>query len=348
MNNELKKRFVNDNKIPINVFEEEHWNYQLDLFEGYFKSRTAWNNLCSGIKEEYDGNPDLFLKAFYDRRERMIQEIGNNAPPSYKSGENKIVAKEYIRSKFYDITQDYLSTVQRKDLYNKENLESWFLSIDLVKANFQALRWYYPDFFPGVKKEESTQSAYLSWLSYFEKPEEKCLNSYIKSSKYFREVVFGNLNPDRQIRIEHWMIAKVCDKVKEILDQENAKYLARQHGSDEVVLEVEDYEHINSILPKIKEATKFVEGIGQVDVKIELYKLSGLDIKTWAGKDVDAYRKLYLDGSFTLKSIDKHYFPQIYEFFMGIEPDKDDRDLVFNHGCNEPAKFIHRLVRKSL
>ena len=39
--NELKRRFVDDFKIPITVFEEPYWSLQISLFEKEFKSQTS-------------------------------------------------------------------------------------------------------------------------------------------------------------------------------------------------------------------------------------------------------------------------------------------------------------------
>ncbi len=348
----LKIRFTKDNKIPIDVFEEEYWDFYISLYENTHQSRTKWLSLLEGIEKEYP-SVQSFLDAFYKRREVMLQNLwsktnkdGKNLMELFNSGEKKISSRDNIISSFYNNEQEWLKNIQKKDVYNPEHVGEWFLSIDLRKANFQAMLWYNPEFFIGksLKSGQSIDDLYYEWISKFEVKGEETLNSYIRESKYFREVVFGNLNPDRAIRIEKWMIAHVSEKVKVILDTSKVQYKFMQHGSDEIVIKVEDYEKILNLLPILKQQVTDVPEVGPVDVKVELYQLEDLCLESNNGHKVEAYRKNHHDGKFVLKKVHKHYYAQVYEICYGIQPDEQERDLIF-YSENEPAKFMHRIKK---
>ena len=61
----LKKRFVDDLKFPITVFEDGYWEFYLELYEKEFHVKTLWEKLLEDIEGEYEGNIQSFLSDFY-------------------------------------------------------------------------------------------------------------------------------------------------------------------------------------------------------------------------------------------------------------------------------------------
>ena len=112
-----------------------------------------------------------------------------------------------------------------KDVFKLENVGKCFLSIDFKKANFQALK----HFFPGVV---------LNCNSYQDLIELFTNLDYFKNSKHLRQIIFGNLNPKRQARIQRFIIQQILDWAigEEICEEKDVRMVS----NDEVVFELKD------------------------------------------------------------------------------------------------------------
>src|SRR5574344_1345983 len=227
--NELKIRFIRDKKLPIDVFEEPYWSFYLDLYEKEFSSKTMWNKLV----EEVGDGVEKFLDDFYTRRDIIIKDLHEKIDSKFNNN-SKDFSKDNILSSYYDIDIE-LEDIKRTDVYLLENIGKTFISIDLRKANFEAINLYDNSIFTGENITTSIDEIYEKWISKFNIEGEETLNEYIKTSKYFREVVFGNINPSRTIRIEKWIIAGISKFVRDYLGS-NGRLI--QLGSDEVVFEL--------------------------------------------------------------------------------------------------------------
>lgn len=76
-----------------------------------------------------------------------------------------------------------------------------YLSIDLKKANWQSIKKYDPDFLNELG------DSYFDFLSKFDIPE------VFIYSKQFRQFIFGNINPKKQIKVQRSIIQKVIDSI---------------------------------------------------------------------------------------------------------------------------------------
>ena len=330
MINKLKIRWTKDGKYPINVFDEEYWDFFLDLY-GVKKS---WEDLIHGIERDYQGDPGLFLEDFYLRRDKMLKSI-KETPEMEKFNapwkKDLEPSKDNPLSPFYDLPEEF-KKIRRGNIYNPEFQDKWFYSIDLKKANLQAMNFFNRCWFTGKKLIEGTylsEDLYKEWLTGFEEPGKECLNSYIRNSKYVREVIFGNLNPDRQIRIERYLLSRVALCLPEKL-RENLV----QFGNDELLIEVDrsDFE-----FPEIDQKEEVF-----IDIREELFQLKKIPLLTPSGADIDSWYRLRTDGSYDFKGVNKHFFAQVYEYMNNIDPDPEERDLLFY--CEKDlAKFMKRL-----
>ena len=168
---ELAKRFVSDFKL-------------LELYEDEYDSETWWNALWTMIDDAYDGSASKFLKDYYDVRDKIITDTMEN--PAYKAF-TQMDMKQYAFER---------PKVSKNNVYNGENIGKKFLSVDLSKANFQALRYVNPDIVLGAE-------TYKDFISKFTNLD------YVAMSKYSRQVIFGKLNVDRQITVEKYLINKI-------------------------------------------------------------------------------------------------------------------------------------------
>ena len=316
MKNELKKRFTNEYRLPIPIFEDFSWDYYLDLYQRDYQARDKWKRLLKGIEEDYSGNHNEFLTDFYKVREELIVDLkGRSWFNEYKDG-------DWYKKDEYQIQRNY-----RKDhIYNNSFVNESYLSVDLKKANFQAL-----SYFSGEWGEEDVDDLYYMWLSKFTTGH--YLDSYIKESKYIREVVFGNINPKRQIIIEKMLIGKVLDYI--LSHYENIGEVV-QFGNDEFILKTD----------RIIDTKKIKEDLW-IDVKAELFTLKSYRFNKGNG-ELTVYRKKPLESDSErgclneYKGVPKAYSAQLVEWIYDLDPDKEERDLMF-YADGELAKFTNRI-----
>lgn len=207
-NYNLAIRFASDFKYPISVFTEPEFEYELNLYEPFYGCLTKWNNLIDNIEKYYDGNPDVFVSKYYDARENIIQSVLNSE--EYKAF-NSIKMPQVQK----------LDTVSTKSVYNHEFVGKHFISIDMKNANFQVLQL------------NNVINPKLSYKQFIDKYAEGFLAEYIAESKYSRQVIFGKLNPSRQITFEKYFMSKFY---QEVVANVISDAVIAYNGSDEIIL----------------------------------------------------------------------------------------------------------------
>jgi len=324
----LKARFIDDLKYPITVFEEPYWSFYLNLYELEKKSCQSWVRLCFMIEEEYDGKIKPFLEDFYACREALIQSLQTcSAYEKYNSMELPSVDKSFFGN-----------NIKKNDIYNEGYVGGTYISIDLKKANVQAFNYVSPEFFgQKIDDDHTVDQVYEAWIKKHTEGK-KTLSWYVPQSKYIRQVIFGNCNPKRQIRIEESL---VCEAGKLVIGWLKKGHEVVEIGSDEMVLKVPELELDEKNYKKLEETILHVLG---VQVKIEPYKLSSLEFQTGNGHTLRVYKKNHIrEGKGPeYKGIHKHYHAQIYESIHNIPVSPEEYDLVF-YQEKEPAKFINRI-----
>lgn len=199
MKDKLKRKFIKDTNLPIQVLDSPYFEYFLDLYEPTYKSRSSWEKLRKEIK---DGSIEDWMKMESEVIEKIIKDITTSDP--YQT---------FIKDKNWDSGISEIGNT----LYSESNLGKKFLGIDISKANFQALRYYNPSIFLNEDTWENFVGLYTE-------------SEHIKSSKNIRQVIFGKTNPSRIIRVEKYL----CKRIEEIISLPNL--FSRK--TDEVIWEV--------------------------------------------------------------------------------------------------------------
>ena len=176
MSNKKNLRFTKDYNLPINIFNEEMFSYYRDLYKEFWPLDAEYR-MNNEIKL-FNDNVDEWLAHYAKIRDNIIFGLENSE--EYKEFNQSDLSK-------YDIPN---LGVGERSLYNEESEGGIFLSIDLKKANFQALKYV------GVLKDET----YKDFIH------RNNGTDYFADSKYLRQVIFGKLNPKRQIKVEKYLI----------------------------------------------------------------------------------------------------------------------------------------------
>lgn len=302
----LKQRFCTDCNIPINIFQEPYFFNRILLYDKFYDTKVKWARFATELKK-YKCEQDYFED--YNR-------IKDEAINVIKSSEAYQRFNDEDMNKFA-ITHKNLPS---KDIYHPSNDGKTFISIDMTKANFSALRHYSECMSQSMFAGASTWEDFISLFTD---------NQHIIASKYIRQVILGNCNPKRHITYEKYLMDMILTKLLEdcVLLEDVVFF-----SNDEIIVDVSD---LNSYeLHIFKNAVKkCLKGI-YFPLKIEVFTLKKIN-------GTDGYCKfIYTNFALTnikFKCLDSLYLPFVIRKFNNEEVTESDK--VFYHN-GLLAKFV--------
>lgn len=290
----LRQRFAKDIGVPIKIFVEPYFSNMLDLYEEHYSARTKWNQFLT-LLENFDSDQAYF--AYYNKvKDDAITYLANNLSMQYFCQNENM---KRFAPKFTGFPSN--------SVFKCTNVGRHFVSIDMIKGNFTALRHYNPAIVGG-------KETYEEFISMFTDHE------YIIKSKYIRQVIFGNQNPRRQTTYERYLMEMVLSEIyarTKILGK-NVAYL----GTDEIVLDV----------------TGYISEDGQLDSKFEAMLNKAIDVSKKSGINVrHEYFKLYrIKG--TSGYMRKYEFETAHKGVDFKCVEADEIPFVIRTYKNEPVK----------
>lgn len=310
----LKKRFASDMNLPIGVFDEPYFSYFLNLYEDSFQSLTKWKNLSNLIETTFNNNAQLFLDEYYQVRDKMINDILNS--DSYKEFNNMDMS--IFNLKNYNFPSS--------NIYNENNVNKKFISIDLKKANFQALRLV------NVINDD-TYDKYVSRYTNIQ---------YIKDSKYTRQVVFGKLNPKRQISVEKYIVSLIHTTLSKLEWFNSIISKVESFASDEVVYSVNPNVDDYTVNYVINNLSSYIKNELGYFTDVEFFKLTNKSFFTHNNNKITAYIKSFLniEKKDEILTVPMFYYAQIYKLLNNLPI--EDNDLMFVME-GQLAKFINSI-----
>lgn len=310
----FRQRFVKDYNLPINIFDDNLFEYYIHLYD--FFPYLRYKETIEKIENEYDGCVEKWLEYCASVRDNAINGV--------------METEEYKNFNSMDLSKyNFTPICGERSCYTEETNGKRFLSIDLKKANFQALKYV------GVVSD----ATYEQFIHRFGG------DDYIANSKYLRQVIFGKMNPSRQIKIEKYLMFKVYEAIKGITEDYGLTIFSM--NSDELIFEIPkefydngliDYENSRELANNIYDLVG--ENIG-AEIKVEYIEVRSLPIVSANGTKIDAYERNNLfTNQKTLKKASTTFYPQIYKLWneMPIE----DYDMVF-YFENQLATFNQEL-----
>lgn len=296
---ELRKRFLKDNNIPIKIIISPYFEERLELFNKYYKVDKAieeFHEIYSRI-----GNKEKYFELYNKLKDDIITYL-NNSPEMIFFAQKEDMNKFSIKHK----------NLPKNSIYKPTNDGGVFISLDMKSANFTALKHYNSNI---VKNKET----YADFVKEFTDID------YFAKSKYIRQVVFGNINPARQITYEKYLMDLVITELEDIINLE--QIVAFQN--DEIVIDVSDYinnkEKLEEIIQTIKEKISLLDKKG-IALKFELFKLKKI-------QNTDGYMKEMLPGSDTLETVFKGFSTLELPFVLRqhFNEELKDSDFIFLH-----------------
>ena len=309
----FRQRFVKDYNLPINIFDDNLFEYYIQLYD--FFPYPRYKETIEKIENEYDGCVEKWLEYCASVRDNAINGV--------------METDEYKKFNSMDLSQyNFAPICGERSCYTEETNGKRFLSIDLRKANFQALKYV------GVISDVT----YEQFVNRFGG------DDYIANSKYLRQVIFGKMNPSRQIKIEKYLMSKVYEVIKDVT--EKYSFTIFSMNSDELIFAIPEEFYNNrqedeNTRELINDIYNLVgKNIG-VEIKVEYIEVRRLPIVSANGTKIDAYERTNLFTSQkTLKKASTTFYPQIYKLWneMPIE----DYDMIF-YFENQLATFNQEL-----
>lgn len=293
----LRQRFCKDFNLPINIFEDHYFNYYMTLYD-FFPSEM-WEYVIFVVREKYDWNVEEWLNYCAAFRDRAIEETMNS--DAYKKFNEEDMSK-------WDIDPS-VPKIGEHSIFNDEGNGKAFVSIDMKKANFQALKY------AGVFNDET----YEDFVKRFGG------DRYIAESKYLRQVIFGKMNPGRTIKVEKYLMGEIYKFVFKTFDSHFYDFYS--FNSDELIFKQRTpYDFLSK-----EEAKKMENDIKEkfgIEVRVENILVRDLNIVNCNLNKVDAYERTNLyTGEKKLKKASTTYYPQIYKIWKGDKLYYED--LVF-------------------
>ena len=292
-----------------------------------FFPRKEYNELREIIRNEYNDNYEEWNAVSAEKRDNIIMAILNN--PAYKAF-NECDMKRYFLPEEYKNIPDY-------NIWTKENHLKPFMSIDLKKANFQALKYHDSDIVFGCE-------TYEQLLDMFDMPE------YFKKSKYLRQVIFGKLNPKRATTIERMLMTGIDDLLR--MDKKGNEIISQCElvglKTDELVYSLDKYFWYTISNEDLRYIEKYVYDCLGIEVRVDTFQVIDLNIYNVNGNSVSGFVKSHCfpstDGD-ELKCVSTLFFPQVYKIWKRKEITEMDK-VFFCEG--QLATFNNNLIKRYL
>lgn len=290
------KNFLKDLKLPVAVDVDPYFSHMMALTDPYYQSFEKYA-IFERTFNEFGGE-----KVFEHNRKIVNATLDYvKAKPEYEVFNNLDMNqfKKEIR-------------IESKDLYKSPNAGKSFISIDLVKANFQSFMFVQPEIFDG---HETYNDFALS----------RGFNEYMLISKQIRQILFGNLNPQRQQKIQYYMMNLIAERVMAVgVDIKSVYSLS----SDELIFE-QNAHSVNVI----KEA---IAPLG-MSVRVEEFVLDRPFNKPF-------FVKRLSDGSVDFKMVPTSVMAEFIKRLEGRE--LEDLDMFFYDENKRLAKYVTPFIEE--
>lgn len=299
---EYRRYLVKDFKLPIEFFDDFHWDYAKK--QGYCNDSSSgtMTHLEGLMQEVIDGEKLSNSEGFYaysaSVRDVIIKHISSK--PEYDALNNmKLPAYEHT---------------EKKQLYQANNNNQVFVSLDLIKANFNCLKHY--------------DSALVDNLTYNKFIKQFTPYDYFVESKQLRQVIFGNLNPKRQQYLQKMIMSQLITKVRENDSLANVIMEISASSSDEVVFKLMPNVDVNAVVVEIK--TMLSQTEFEDMIKVSCFILRVKHFKADSSKVHEFYLKEdYFTQQVEIKSVSGCYYPQVYKLVHDLPIFKPEMEFFY-------------------
>ena len=306
---QFRSKFVKDYNLPLQVVQSPYFEANLKLLEDDCQANTKYLTLLETVRDKFDGNMQKFLEYRHSIEGQILGYILNSEAYKAFNGDKSTIPSE-------------TPIVGSPELYTKEQCGCFFVSYDMIKANFQALRYANP----AIVKDCETYEQFIEKFTDIE---------YFKHAKQLRQVLFGKLNGKRTSSIEKYISNLFAKEFSQRLGVYG--FTPYSIKTDEIIFKFNGSEKQFETMKVSNEEFKGFR------FRVNKFKLVSKDFKRGnSDKNLTAYIKEdYLNGGRrTLHCVPDAYYPQVYKLLNGWEITPSDLVFYYDH---ELAKFMYPL-----
>ena len=308
---QFRGRFVDDNQLPMTVVEDPYFEERIKMLEGEFHAQLKYLSLMETVRDSFGGNMQKFLEHRHSVKDQILSHILNSE--GYKA---MLADKSPL--------EDCKLVVGANELYTEQQDGGLFLSFDMIKANFQALR--YVD--PSIVRDCETWEEFVACFTDVK---------YLASAKQVRQEVLGKLNGKRLSAIEKRFSNEFA---KVLMERLGDKFTLFSIKTDEIIIKFNGTE---KEFDKVKVENEEFNGF---KFRVNKFKLHLREFRRASSeKLIKIYQKEdFLNGhKRTLKCLPATYYPQVYKLLNGMKINDSDRVFNFDH---ELCQFKYALELK--
>lgn len=290
----LKERFCKDCNIPLRLYKEPYFMDRLQLYDSYYNALDKWNIFVREL-DKYKCEQD-YLEEYNRVKNAAINDI--KISDGYKRFNEEDMNKYTVKYK----------DLPGKDIFKTSNNGKLFISIDMRKANFSALKFYNRSIFDNAD----------TWGKFIERYTE---DKHIVNSKYIRQVILGNCNPKRQVTYEKYLMGLVLEVLIDELGY-SASDIAF-FSNDEIVIDMGKYE---DCMRKRELIEWQIKGYFNIPFRIELFYLRKITGTNGYYKEIV---KNIIEREYEFKCLNNYTLPFVLRKFN--EEEITENDKVFYH-----------------
>jgi hypothetical protein len=267
---------------------------RLQLYDSYYNALDKWNIFVREL-DKYKCEQD-YLEEYNRVKNAAINDI--KISDGYKRFNEEDMNKYTVKYK----------DLPGKDIFKTSNNGKLFISIDMRKANFSALKFYNRSIFDNAD----------TWEKFIERYTE---DKHIVNSKYIRQVILGNCNPKRQVTYEKYLMGLV---LKVLIDE--LGYSASDiafFSNDEIVIDMGKYE---DCIRKRELIEWQIKGYFNIPFRIELFYLRKITGTNGYYKEIV---KNIIEREYEFKCLNNYTLPFVLRKFN--EEEITENDKVFYH-----------------
>lgn len=281
----LKERFIRDKSLLIKFYDEPFFTEKLHLLEKQFNAYTLWEGYLKML-EKYDSEDDYFR--YYNQLKDQILTTVQNA-----EGFKRLTADNTLDTHIQNVG------FRSEHIFHGDNIGKTFLSVDMRRANFNALRRYDASIFNGAETWEDFVRQFTD-------------EEYIIQSKYIREAIFGFCNPNKTQK----MMKKLMDGfLTSLLELGVPKELIVYFGNDEVIVDITNNRELVEVVKKAVE---------QSDLKLRVEEYTITAARNGVNGKILGYILNKTDGTYGFKCFNYRTLPFVLRALQGEEITEHD------------------------
>lgn len=280
---EERQIFIKNTGLPIPVWREPYFAYFINLYKDVYDSENMYQLFTYTI-ETLNSQKRQIIPYSYELMNQICTSIKQQ--PSYK---NLLDDGTFVCNELPVSTNIYVR--------NCDTYPQYYISLDIIKANFTALKFYDKQLILNCDNWEEFVGKFTD-LKYF------------ATAKYFRQACLGQLKIGKMAAIQLYLLSYLYVLIK------NDCQIMGRTGNDEIIISVTN-DNMAEIHTKINEILKHLPLKMQNVWRLESFSLEPI------GTSHTFVKKIYDTGNTTkvvktqIKNIEKDFHAQAYKHVNG-------------------------------